>query len=82
VCRLEGDSFAVVMPGLDEQSSTKPVHRIREALARLRGRQGHEGTSLEVTVGVGYWRPPMPAAQALDEAWKAMVAERTALRTQ
>lgn len=80
VCRLEGDSFAVVMPGLDEQTAGKPVQRIREALARLRGRKGPEGTSLEVTFGVGYWTPPMAAAHALDQAWKAMLAERKALR--
>jgi diguanylate cyclase (GGDEF)-like protein len=78
VCRLEGFSFAVVLPGITTSSAPAAVHRVLSAFNRLTGNQEHEDVVLEVAHGIGYWIPPMSAAEPLDQAWRSMVADRNA----
>ena len=78
VCRLEGFSFAVVMPGITAETAHGAVRRVLSALNRLTGSEGDADVVLEVAHGIGYWVPPMTAAEPLDQAWRSMVADRNA----
>jgi GGDEF domain-containing protein len=78
VCRLEDFSFAVVMPGIAAETAPGAVQRVLAALNRLTGSQDGADAVLEVAHGIGYWAPPMTAAEPLDQAWRSMVADRNA----
>ena len=80
VCRLDGMTFAIVMPGLDGGTAPTPLGRLREAMDRLRPATEERPYALSVALGVGLWEPGMPAALPLERAWRAMVAERDANR--
>jgi GGDEF domain-containing protein len=82
VCRLQGVSFAVIMPGIDELVSRLPLQRIRAAFDGFRVARQANTPALAVAIGVGYWAPPMTAAEPLDQAWQAMVADRMAYSPQ
>jgi diguanylate cyclase (GGDEF)-like protein len=78
VCRLEGFSFAVVLPGITAETAPAAVRRVLSAFNRLTGSQDHHDAVLDVAHGIGYWIPAMSAAEPLDQAWRSMVADRNA----
>jgi GGDEF domain-containing protein len=76
-CRLEGTCFALVLAGLDEESASRPVGRIRTVMASQLAATG--GQTVTPVVGVGYWQPSMAPTQPLELAWQEMATESNRL---
>ena len=76
LCRIEGMTFAIVLPGLDAETAPIPMQRLRRALANVRYPVGGGTGELTVAMGSGFWQPGVPSAEPLDRAWQAMKAER------
>lgn len=76
ICRIEGMTFAIVFPGLDPETASIPMHRLRRALVNVRYPVGNGTGELTVAMGSGFWQPGVPSAEPLDRAWQAMKAER------
>jgi GGDEF domain-containing protein/DNA-binding NarL/FixJ family response regulator len=76
ICRLDGLTFAIVMPGLDKTTMSIPLQRMREAMSRLRLAPGERGSEPLVAMGVGFWEPGLPPAHPLEVGWQAMLAQR------
>lgn len=76
VCRIDGMSFAVVLPGIDPATAAFPTHRLRGALRGLKLPGSRSNDGLLIAMGLGFWQPGLPAAAPLDEAWQAMLSQR------
>jgi GGDEF domain-containing protein len=74
LCRLDKASFAVLLPGVLPETAAEPSDRIRSALLRVRRKYTDSSASLIAATGVGFWAPPMQPIEALQLAWKDMVA--------
>jgi GGDEF domain-containing protein len=78
VCRLDGTSFAIVLPGVEEHTAAEPLERLRAALFRVRRKYSDSASVVYAASGVGFWTPPMTPLQPLQAAWECMLAERQA----
>jgi diguanylate cyclase len=76
ICRLDGLTFAIVMPGLDKTTMAVPLQRIREAMSRLRLAPNEGSSEPLVAIGTGFWEPGLPPAHPLEVGWQAMLAQR------
>jgi len=76
LCRLDGLTFAIIMPGVDRTSSASPVRRLRNALTMLRLSLDPDEGEPAVSIGVGFWGQGQPPAFPLQRAWESMIAER------
>lgn len=78
ICRLDGMTFAIVMPGVDAVSAPTPMRRIRSAMDRMRPATQERPFALAVAMGIGFWEAGVPPAQPLELGWREMVQEREA----
>jgi GGDEF domain-containing protein len=81
ICRLDGMTFAIVMPGLDATTAPTPMRRLRNSMEFLRQPTDERPYALAVAMGVGFWEHGIPPAQPLERGWRAMVAEREAMQS-
>lgn len=77
ICRIDGMTFAIVMPGLDPKTAPGPLSRLRRSMSRLQFNATATGPGPVIAIGVGYWREGIPPSQPLEIGWQAMLAERS-----
>jgi CheY-like chemotaxis protein len=76
ICRLDGPTFAIVLPGLEQGAEQEPMNRIVAALDRSRELQSSDLAGWELAAGLGFWQPLMQPEEPLATAWAAMLSQR------
>jgi GGDEF domain-containing protein len=76
--RLNGTTFAILLPGIDALVADRPLRRLRETFSRFQAATRGTLGNLSYACGVGYWLPGLPPRQPFEQGWQAMLAERSA----
>ena len=76
VCRLEGASFAIVLPGVEAKLASQTAERVRSAMKAVQQRHSSAAALLNVAVGVSCWAPSTPSLQPFAAAWRQMAEIR------
>ena len=72
VCRIGGDEFCVIMPGLCHADGVKVVERI-EAINRELAEAGSDLPPITISAGVAFWNRPNPKGSIFKDADTALM---------